>query len=413
MLSQSVNTLNQITSYTYATSGNMLTDGTYTYTWNGEGMLATGAGVTYTYDGDGERVKKSSGTYYWFSPSGQVLAQTDASGNMQQEYIYFTGRTARRDASGNVYYYFSDQVGTTQLITDASGNVCYDSNNTPFGYVMTYTNTCSQGYEFAEMDLDGETGNYHATYRQYEPNLTRWMSPDPLSGDVSNPQSLNRYAYVLNNPLSLTDPLGLDPQGPSASDNCNNWYGTAPAVHCAPMCNFVQACASAQYGTSNMWTSFDFQGVYAKGSDWVWVSEKTDVNGDPTTIYEWKLMTISVDAFFISSQRQDTATFAPANNNHCGAAPLKGPVKVSHNGGYGFDGTNFHPGVDYSVNAGTPVYSVESGTVDRANSAGLGGNTVVVKNQSGGYSIYMHMSSFSVSKGEKVLMGQLLDTIIR
>ncbi|TAM79098.1 MAG: hypothetical protein EPN47_19000 [Acidobacteria bacterium] len=37
------------------------------------------------------------------------------------------------------------------------------------------------------------------------------MSPDPLGGDLSNPQSLNRCAYVLNNPATLTDPLGLDP----------------------------------------------------------------------------------------------------------------------------------------------------------------------------------------------------------
>ncbi|MGH9352125.1 MAG: RHS repeat-associated core domain-containing protein [Terriglobia bacterium] len=37
----------------------------------------------------------------------------------------------------------------------------------------------------------------------------RWMTPDPLGGDISNPQSLNRYAYALNNPTTLTDPLGL------------------------------------------------------------------------------------------------------------------------------------------------------------------------------------------------------------
>ncbi len=38
----------------------------------------------------------------------------------------------------------------------------------------------------------------------------RWLSPDPLGGDVTNPQSLNRYAYVMNNPTTLTDPLGLE-----------------------------------------------------------------------------------------------------------------------------------------------------------------------------------------------------------
>ncbi|MGH9404497.1 MAG: hypothetical protein ACRD3D_01525 [Terriglobia bacterium] len=32
-----------------------------------------------------------------------------------------------------------------------------------------------------------------------------WLSPDPLGGDITNPQSLNRYAYALNNPTTLTD----------------------------------------------------------------------------------------------------------------------------------------------------------------------------------------------------------------
>ncbi len=39
--------------------------------------------------------------------------------------------------------------------------------------------------------------------------MTRWLSPDPLGGQISNPQSLNRYSYALNNPTTLTDPLGL------------------------------------------------------------------------------------------------------------------------------------------------------------------------------------------------------------
>ncbi len=40
----------------------------------------------------------------------------------------------------------------------------------------------------------------------------RWLSPDPLGGQISNPQSLNRYSYALNNPTTLTDPLGLQAQ---------------------------------------------------------------------------------------------------------------------------------------------------------------------------------------------------------
>jgi RHS repeat-associated protein len=70
---------------------------------------------------------------------------------------------------------------------------------------------------FAQLpDYDPETDQYNTLYRHYTPN-GRWMRPDPLAGDVTNPQSLNRYAYVTNNPTSLTDSTGLGlpgcPQG--------------------------------------------------------------------------------------------------------------------------------------------------------------------------------------------------------
>ena len=47
-------------------------------------------------------------------------------------------------------------------------------------------------------------------FRTLDSNLGRWLSPDPLARDVANPQSLNRYAYAMNNPTSFADPLGLE-----------------------------------------------------------------------------------------------------------------------------------------------------------------------------------------------------------
>lgn len=52
-----------------------------------------------------------------------------------------------------------------------------------------------------------------------ESHADRWLTPDPLRGDIPSrrvfdvkPQSLNRYAYALNDPTSLVDPSGLDPR---------------------------------------------------------------------------------------------------------------------------------------------------------------------------------------------------------
>jgi RHS repeat-associated protein len=186
-----------------------------------------GAGsTTYTLDGDGRRVKKSSGTLYWYGAGGSVLAETDSNGNTTNEYIFFGGRIARRDSAGNVYYYFGDQIGSSRMIAVGNGvnagALCFDADFYPFGGQRpAYVDTCSQNYKFAGMERDPETGNDHTQFRQYASNLGRWLSPDPMGGDVTNPQSLNRYAYVMNNPTTLTDPSGMGPQaGTDASWFC-------------------------------------------------------------------------------------------------------------------------------------------------------------------------------------------------
>jgi RHS repeat-associated protein len=62
------------------------------------------------------------------------------------------------------------------------------------------------------MEYDSESQLYHTLFRYYNPRLGLWMTPDPaglLAADGSNPQSLNRYAYVINSPIFLTDRIGL------------------------------------------------------------------------------------------------------------------------------------------------------------------------------------------------------------
>ena len=155
-----------------------------------------------------------STTLYWNSPDGTPLAETNSSGGTLNEYIFFYGnRIARRDSSGNVYYYFQDQVGTTKTLTTSAGVVCYDADFLPFGSETAYTNNCAQNYKFTGLERDSETGLDHTPNRKYDSNLGRWLSPDPLALGFTNPQFLNRYAYTLNNPTTLTDILGLCPPG--------------------------------------------------------------------------------------------------------------------------------------------------------------------------------------------------------
>ena len=77
----------------------------------------------------------------------------------------------------------------------------------------------SGGYNFAELPYyDGNTNTSPTMYRFYSMGLGRWHSPDPAGGDISNPQSLNRYSYVANNPTSVVDPLGLQGGCPPGSE---------------------------------------------------------------------------------------------------------------------------------------------------------------------------------------------------
>jgi RHS repeat-associated protein len=161
-----------------------------------------------TYDGDGLRVEKSSGTLYWRAYTGQVLETTNTSGALIRDYIFFDGRRiAWKDSSGNVYYYFVDAIGSTRAVTTSAGSVCFSADYYPYGQEIDYTDSCSPAYKFTGYEYDSETGNYYAYARYYNPRLGRFLSADASTSDVGNPQTLNGYAYVVNDPTSSAGPL--------------------------------------------------------------------------------------------------------------------------------------------------------------------------------------------------------------
>jgi RHS repeat-associated protein len=113
------------------------------------------------------------------------------------------------DSSGTVRYYWGDHLGTTRIVTDAAGNVCYDADFYPFqGERAPYVNTCPQNYKFTGKERDSETQNDYFGARFYESNLGRFLHTDPGPFLWTDAQSLNRYAYTRNNPLKFVDPTG-------------------------------------------------------------------------------------------------------------------------------------------------------------------------------------------------------------
>ncbi|MFI5059357.1 MAG: RHS repeat-associated core domain-containing protein [Candidatus Acidiferrales bacterium] len=81
----------------------------------------------------------------------------------------------------------------------------------PFGELNS-TDSGITTHKFTGDERDAETSFDHTQFRQYTSQLARWITPDPAglaAVDPANPQSWNRYAYVLNNPLNFIDPFGL------------------------------------------------------------------------------------------------------------------------------------------------------------------------------------------------------------
>ncbi len=126
----------------------------------------------------------------------------------------------------------SEQLGSCTVTTDQTGNVTQDALFYPWGQQWTAFPTCGW---FASMG-NGLVGLvYETLFRRYSGAQGRWLSPDPLAGDVSNPQSLNRYAYVKNNPTTLTDPSGA----------CTPGQANCPPPH-AQQC-LTSSCAHQYY----------------------------------------------------------------------------------------------------------------------------------------------------------------------
>jgi len=213
-LNLSVNASNQISSpsgYVYDAAGNLTTvpaPGSASYTYNAENQVTLAQGVTYTYDGDGKRVQKSSGKLYWYGVGSDPIAESDLSGNITDEYVFFNGkRIGRRDSSGNVVYYFADHLTTSRIVTNATGTILDDSDFYPFGGERVITSSSGNTYKFTGKERDSESGLDNFGARYDSSSFGRFMKPDePLVwSDRSDPQSLNLYSYAENNPVSNTD----------------------------------------------------------------------------------------------------------------------------------------------------------------------------------------------------------------
>jgi RHS repeat-associated protein len=194
----------------------MIQDGNHTYAYDAENRLVSvdgGQTATYLYSADGLRVRSTVGANfvdYVHDGAGEVVGVLGANGALIRQEI---GGLATYNSNG-AYFHHRDGLGNLRVITDQTGAITQTCTNLPFGDALNCTASGITPLNFTGYMRDAETQLDFADARYYTSQFGRFMSPDPLGGNVADPQSLNRYAYVTNDPLSLVDPSGLDPCPP-------------------------------------------------------------------------------------------------------------------------------------------------------------------------------------------------------
>jgi RHS repeat-associated protein len=205
--------------FVYDNNGNM-TDG-YDFTdpsapksrhitYNADNMPVTinynsGQSVaTILYDGTGARAKKTVGSSitYYIGDHYEIIGGTIT------RYIFAGNLRVAQVKGSTITYFHKDHLGSSTVITNSSGNQIESTNYMPFGGMRAHSGTNTSNYKFTDQEMDAENGLYNYNARMYDPIIGRFISPDTEVSDPYDPQSLNRYAYVRNNPLIYTDPTG-------------------------------------------------------------------------------------------------------------------------------------------------------------------------------------------------------------
>lgn len=111
-----------------------------------------------------------------------------------------------------LHFYLNDPLGTRRVQTNSAGVVEQTCMGLPFGNGLSCTGSDQYPTEhhFTGKERDAESGNDYFGARYYGSTMGRFMSPDTFGGHLEDPQTLNHYSYVGNNPLSRTDPDGHD-----------------------------------------------------------------------------------------------------------------------------------------------------------------------------------------------------------
>jgi len=193
--------------------------------------------IVYAQDGS-----EDHRTYFMYE-NNRLAAEVHSKGNVVRNYVYAGTRLVAIIENGDVYTVHSNHLGAPILVANDAGGAVWEATYAPFGQAIVNSDPDKDSHLF-ELNLrlpgqyeDRETRLHYNYYRYYEPITGRYISSDPLGLDAGP----NTFAYVKNDPVHYTDPLGLllfafdgtgneAQSGPSASNvvHFRNAYSSDP-----------------------------------------------------------------------------------------------------------------------------------------------------------------------------------------
>jgi RHS repeat-associated protein len=305
------------TGYTYDANGNMtaMPTNSRTLVWNTENqptsITSSGTTETYTYDADGARIKKLRGTTntHYIGGLAEEDKPTGIGSTVTRSMYTFDGQVVaqRSVASGGIsyntlVYLHSDHLGSVGASSSSTGASLSSQEYDPWGKVRTGGVTQTK-YNYTGQKLD-DTGLLFYNARYYDPQVGRFTSSDSIiptlattrlvvdfheitalilvnqenfrivqsgfwsqdySGErwgVGNPQVLNRFSYVVNNPLNQTDPSG--------HTHCPNYDICGGVVH--------------NNSSHSVWvfgTIYDPDYKVTPRREYPYMQERMDIDGNP------------------------------------------------------------------------------------------------------------------------------------
>jgi len=203
-------------------NGNVTSDGKRTYSYDAEDRLIEvkegGTSIAkYQYNSDGLRISKTTGTttiYYTYDENNNVVLETDQNGNTLASYIYDdNNHPLTMNKSGKTYTFHGNARGDITAVTDEQGAVVASFDYDTWGNILKESGTLVSEvpFRYASYRYDKETNLYYLQQRYYNPSTGRFLTLDPMLGEMDDPITQNGYNYANNNPVNLIDADGRNP----------------------------------------------------------------------------------------------------------------------------------------------------------------------------------------------------------